>query len=46
MEYKCPLCRIQKKYDTLTELGRHLSMKHGINKRKRLKIYKKMGIEV
>lgn len=42
--FKCPYCR-RATFDTLGDLGTHLSKTHGINKRRRQKIYKKMGYE-
>ena len=41
-EFKCPYCR-RSSFDTLAELGTHLSKTHGLNKRRRQKIYKRMG---
>lgn len=41
-EFKCPYCR-RASFDTLAELGTHLSKTHGLNKRRRQKIYKRMG---
>jgi len=41
-EFKCPYCR-RASFDTLAELGTHLSKTHGLNKRRRQKVYKRIG---
>ncbi len=43
-DFKCPYCP-RAVFETLGELGTHLSKKHGINKRKRRKIYDRMGYD-
>ena len=40
--FKCPYCR-RASFDTLAELGTHLSKTHGLNKRRRQKIYRRVG---
>ncbi len=44
MSFECPYCR-RASFDTLDALGKHLSKTHGLNKRKRQKVYKKLGYE-
>ena len=44
IKYRCLYCR-RVSFDTLAELSKHLSRKHGLNDRKRRRIYKRMGIE-
>jgi len=44
-EFKCPYCP-RAVFETLGELGTHLGKKHGLNERKRNKIYKKMEYDV
>jgi len=43
-KFKCPYCR-RVGFDKLEELGKHLSKTHGLNMRRRQKIYKRMGFE-
>ncbi len=44
MSFKCPSRRCRNSsFDTLEQLSKHLEKTHGMNKRKKQKIYEKMG---
>jgi hypothetical protein len=44
--FYCPYCPKKRiSFDSLSDLGKHLSKKHGLNERKRVKIYRKLGYE-
>lgn len=44
LPFKCPHCRWVE-FATLGELSKHLEKKHGLNEKKRKKIYEKMGYD-